>query len=196
MFRVSVYQYSASYLWWVVCPVGATTYWCEKSFITLPILLLFKPNLVPRCALCPYNECQIYWQSKCMFMLYGSFFASVWKQEKEEKKQRKWATSWRLVSQEWLAWFTSGMCSLLIRIDDQGKTITSKNKRSDIVTLLEALDIEGVKKKVVLIKGDPGMGKTTLTIIICKCWAESSLLQSYKAVVLLTLRAWPWNTRG
>ena len=81
------------------------------------------------------------------------------------------------------------MCSLLIRIDDQGKTITSKNKRSDIVTLLEALDIEGVKKKVVLIKGDPGMGKTTLTIIICKCWAESSLLQSYKAVVLLTLRA-------
>jgi len=32
------------------------------------------------------------------------------------------------------------------------------------------------------------MGKTTLAINICKCWADGSLLQSYKAVILLTLR--------
>ena len=32
------------------------------------------------------------------------------------------------------------------------------------------------------------MGKTTLAIHICKCWAEGELLQNYDAVILLTLR--------
>ena len=58
----------------------------------------------------------------------------------------------------------------------------------EYVTLSEALDVEGVKKKIVLIKGGPGMGKTSLAINICKCWAKGELLQSYIAVILLTLR--------
>ena len=32
------------------------------------------------------------------------------------------------------------------------------------------------------------MGKSTLAINICKCWAEGSLLQTYNVVILLTLR--------
>ena len=39
-----------------------------------------------------------------------------------------------------------------------------------------------------MIEGGPGMGKTTLAINICKCWAKDELLQGYDAVVLLTLR--------
>ena len=58
----------------------------------------------------------------------------------------------------------------------------------ECITLSEALDVEGVKKKIVLIKGGPGMGKTSLAINICKCWAKGELLQSYIAVILLTLR--------
>ena len=58
----------------------------------------------------------------------------------------------------------------------------------EYITLSEALDVEGVKKKIVLIKGGPGMGKTSLAINICKCWAKGELLQSYIAVILLTLR--------
>ena len=58
----------------------------------------------------------------------------------------------------------------------------------EFVTLSEALDVENQEKKVVLIEGDPGMGKTTLAINICKCWAEGSLLQNYDAVILITLR--------
>jgi len=58
---------------------------------------------------------------------------------------------------------------------------------SKYVTLSEALDVEGVKKKVILIEGGPGMGKTTLAINICKCWANKELLQDYDAVILLTL---------
>ena len=32
-------------------------------------------------------------------------------------------------------------------------------------------------RRKVEIKGDPGIGKSTLAITICKCWAEGSLLQ-------------------
>ena len=58
----------------------------------------------------------------------------------------------------------------------------------DGVTLSEALDVEGEKKKVILIEGGPGMGKSTLAINICKRWAEGKLLQAYDAVILLPLR--------
>jgi len=76
----------------------------------------------------------------------------------------------------------------LVKVDEQGRHLSEEDKRSDTVTLSEALDVEGEKKKVILIKGDPGMGKTTLAINICKRWAEGSLLQSYDAVILLSLR--------
>ena len=59
---------------------------------------------------------------------------------------------------------------------------------SDGVTLSEALDVEDEKKKIILIEGGPGMGKSTLAINICKRWAEGKLLQSYDAVILLSLR--------
>ena len=59
---------------------------------------------------------------------------------------------------------------------------------SEYVTLSEALDVEKEKKKIITIEGGPGMGKTTLAINICKCWAKDELLQNYNAVVLLTLR--------
>ena len=76
----------------------------------------------------------------------------------------------------------------LVKIDSQGKTTSTEKRRGDSVTLSEALDVEGEIKKVILIKGDNGMGKSTLAINICKCWAEGSLLQTYNAVILLTLR--------
>ena len=44
----------------------------------------------------------------------------------------------------------------LVKIDEQGKTTTTKNKRGDIISLSEALNVEGEEKKVILIKGDPG----------------------------------------
>ena len=63
-----------------------------------------------------------------------------------------------------------------------------KHKICESVTLTEALNVEGYKKKAVLILGGPGMGKSTLAINICKQWAENDLLQDYNAVILLTLR--------
>ena len=56
------------------------------------------------------------------------------------------------------------------------------------ISLSEALNVQEQKKKIILIEGGPGMGKSTLAINICKRWAEGELLQASYAVILLPLR--------
>ena len=56
------------------------------------------------------------------------------------------------------------------------------------LTLSDILDVRGERNKVILIEGGPGMGKSTLAIKMCKCWADGELLQEYDAVILLPLR--------
>ena len=64
-----------------------------------------------------------------------------------------------------------------------------QGNNSEYVALSEALDVEGKKKRIVLIEGGQGMDKTTLAINICKYyWAKGELPQNYDAVILLTLR--------
>jgi len=48
----------------------------------------------------------------------------------------------------------------LVKIDRQGRPTSTENRRGDSVTLSAALNVEGEVKKVILIKGDPGMGKS------------------------------------
>ena len=56
------------------------------------------------------------------------------------------------------------------------------------LTLADILDVKEDENKVILIEGGPGMGKSTLAIKICKCWADGELLKDYNAVILLPLR--------
>ena len=56
------------------------------------------------------------------------------------------------------------------------------------LTIADVLNIKEEKNKVILIEGGPGMGKSTLAIKICKCWADGELLKEYDAVILLPLR--------
>ena len=72
--------------------------------------------------------------------------------------------------------------------DNDPSVMLQQGKKCDSITLAEAFNVEGYHKKVILILGGPGMGKTTFAINICKQWAEGDLLQSYDAVVLLVLR--------
>ena len=55
-------------------------------------------------------------------------------------------------------------------------------------SISEILNVQHNEKNIVLIEGAPGIGKSTLAISICKCWAEGRLLQAYHAVILLPLR--------
>ena len=56
------------------------------------------------------------------------------------------------------------------------------------MSLPAMFDVKGVKKKTILVEGGPGMGKSTLAIKLCKCWADNALLENYDAVILLLLR--------
>ena len=56
------------------------------------------------------------------------------------------------------------------------------------LTIADVLNVKEEENKVILIEGGPGMGKSTLAIKICKCWADGELLQEYDAVILLPLR--------
>ena len=61
----------------------------------------------------------------------------------------------------------------------------------DDVTIDKIL-VDG-SRKVTLIEGDPGSGKTTLTLQICKQWAEGKLLSNY-FLILMPLRCYATNT--
>jgi len=61
----------------------------------------------------------------------------------------------------------------------------------DDVTI-EKLLVEG-KEKVILIEGDPGSGKTTLTLQICKQWAEGELLAK-EFLICVPLRSYDLTT--
>ena len=56
------------------------------------------------------------------------------------------------------------------------------------LTLVDVLNVKEEENKVILIEGGPGMGKSTLTIKVCKSWADGELLKEYYAVILLPLR--------
>ena len=56
------------------------------------------------------------------------------------------------------------------------------------LTIADVLNVKEEENKVILIEGGPGMGKSTLAIKICKCWANDELLEEYDAVILLPLR--------
>ena len=67
-------------------------------------------------------------------------------------------------------------------------TLTVGTKNHNSSTLSGIFNIQHSEKNVILIQGGPGMGKSTLAINVCKCWAEGELLQAYHAIILLPLR--------
>ena len=69
---------------------------------------------------------------------------------------------------------------------DNERTMTDE-KSVKSLTFADILDARE-ENKVILIEGGPGMGKSTLAIKICKCWADGKLLEEYDAVILLPLR--------
>ena len=68
------------------------------------------------------------------------------------------------------------------------KSVQLSSSDTRPLTLADVLNVSEEENKVILIEGGPGMGKSTLAIKMCKCWADGELLQEYDAVILLPLR--------
>ena len=80
------------------------------------------------------------------------------------------------------------------RIEDDFIRLTITGKVDDILHKKTPVNLENIfsdcdrKRKLVLIEGAPGSGKSTLTLHICQEWAEGKLFQEYDIVVLVRLR--------
>ena len=80
------------------------------------------------------------------------------------------------------------------RIDDEFIRLTITGKVNDILHKKTQVNLENIfsgcdrKRKLVLVEGAPGSGKSTLCLHICQEWAEGKLFQDYDIVVLVRLR--------
>ncbi len=70
----------------------------------------------------------------------------------------------------------------------QGKDVISRLRTS--LKYVDLFKVESGKNPVrkILIEGDAGIGKTTLSIAICEDWANERLFQEFKLLLLLPLR--------
>ena len=80
------------------------------------------------------------------------------------------------------------------RIDEKYVMLTMTGKVNTIldkkvpVKLEEIFQLDEKKRKVILIEGAPGSGKTTLSWDICQRWGAGKLFQEFEAVVLVRVR--------
>ena len=79
-------------------------------------------------------------------------------------------------------------------VDEEMVRLTLQGKVSDIlynkksVELKNILEVDNTKRKVILIEGAPGAGKSTLAWHVCQTWESGKLFQNFKSVVYVQLR--------
>ncbi len=79
------------------------------------------------------------------------------------------------------------ICNDFIRMTITGKVDDVLHMKSP-VELVDIFRIDQKDRKVILIEGAPGSGKSTLSWDICKRWGAGELFQEYEAVILVQLR--------
>ncbi len=79
------------------------------------------------------------------------------------------------------------ICDDYIRMTITGKVDDILHRNSP-VELVDIFRIDRKERKVILIEGAPGSGKSTLSWDLCKRWGAGALFQEYEAVILVQLR--------
>ena len=80
------------------------------------------------------------------------------------------------------------------RIEDRYVRMTITGKVDDILHMKSPIELKDIlksvdkKRKVILLEGAPGSGKTTLTVHICQKWGKDELFQEYTLVIMVQLR--------
>ena len=80
------------------------------------------------------------------------------------------------------------------RIDDEFVRMSITGKVDDILHSKTPVDLENIfsdsedGRKVILIEGAPGSGKSTLSLHICQEWGKGGMFQQYDIVILVKLR--------
>ena len=108
-----------------------------------------------------------------------------------------------VMSKKWLPSPTQKIFNLAIikkeriqrgKIDDDFVCRTIRGQVDDILLKKSPIELEKLfvniegERKVILIDGAPGSGKSTLTVHICQRWARGELFQEFTIVILVQLR--------
>ena len=81
-----------------------------------------------------------------------------------------------------------------LRLDDAYLRMTITGKVDDILAMKRPIKLQDIfqtedrKRRIILIEGAPGSGKTTLMLHICQKWGEGELFQEYSVVIMVQLR--------
>ena len=79
-------------------------------------------------------------------------------------------------------------------IDDDFLQMTITGKIDDILHQKYPIELKNIfeltpgKRKVILLEGAPGCGKSTLSVYICQQWEKGQLFNQFKLVILIRLR--------
>ena len=80
------------------------------------------------------------------------------------------------------------------KIDDEFVRKTIRGQVDDILLEKSPIELENIfmniegERKVVLVDGAPGSGKSTMTVFICQQWGKGELFQEFAIVILVQLR--------
>ena len=80
------------------------------------------------------------------------------------------------------------------KIDNEFVRKTIKGQVDDILLEKSPIELENIfmniegERKVVLVDGAPGSGKSTMTVHICQRWSKGELFQEFTIVILIQLR--------
>ena len=80
------------------------------------------------------------------------------------------------------------------KIDDEFVRMTIKGQVDDILLKKSPIELENIfmniegERKVVLVDGAPGSGKSTMSVRICQRWGKGELFQEFTIVILIQLR--------
>ena len=108
-----------------------------------------------------------------------------------------------VASNKWLPSPTQNIFNLAIikkeriqrgAIDDEFVRKTIRGQVDDILSMKSPIELEKLflnmkgQRKVILIDGAPGSGKSTLTVHICQRWSRDELFREFAIVILVQLR--------
>ena len=99
-----------------------------------------------------------------------------------------------------LALLTKKGVSEAERSKDKFLRATLHGHVEDIVKKKKRLEMEGIfrygkdPRKLVLVEGAPGVGKTMLAMKLCQLWAQGRALQEYDIVLFVELRQYQKET--
>ena len=80
------------------------------------------------------------------------------------------------------------------KIDDRFVRMTITGKVDDILRQKYPIELKNIflatpgRRKVILLEGAPGCGKSTLSVYICQQWEKGQLFNQFKHVILIRLR--------